>query len=209
MPIYPSKVQVVLFSLGELVRWLIRGQGADWTSWLLRRLADRQLSEPRRRTFGAHLFIRARSQIDASLARDAWLAGKDLWPELRKATIAVLVCEAAAWLRDKSTFEDAFAVGERLFTESGRARLEFLRDVYLNQPAAGVPRLMQLPVPLAHDGLLPYVDDYARARIADSQSRFAVALEYYQRALASLPRDDAAYEFARNRCNTIRNMETA
>lgn len=207
MPIYPSKVQVVLFSLGELVRWLIRGQGADWTSWLLRRLSDRKLSEPRRRTFGAHLFVSARSRIDASLARDAWLAGKDLWPDLRKATVAVLVCEAAAWLGDKSTFEDAFAGGDRLFTKSARARLEFLRDVYLNQPAAGVYRLMQLPVPMAHDGFLPYVDDYARARVADSQKRFDVALEYYLRALASLPRNHAAYEFALNRCNVIRNME--
>lgn len=209
MPTYPSRLQLAFFGFDELVRWLIRGQETDWAASLLRRLSDRKLSEPRRRTVGAVLFSRATSRVDASLARDAWLAGKDLWPELRKATTAVLACEAAAWLRDKSTFEDAFAVGDRVFTKSTRARLEFLRDVYLNQPTAGVPRLIQLPVPLAHDAFLPYVDDYARARVADSQRRFAVALEYYQRALASLPRNHAAYEFALNRCNTLLNMETA
>lgn len=49
--------------------------------------------------------------------------------------------------------------------------------------------LVSMPVPLAHDGLLTYVDDYARARAADSEDRVEVALDYYQRALESLPRN--------------------
>jgi tetratricopeptide (TPR) repeat protein len=90
-----------------------------------------------------------------------------------------------------------------------KARLEFLREVYLNEPIAGVPRLLPLPVPLAHDGFLHYVDDYARARVADSQERLDVALEYYKRALASLPQSHSAYDFALTRCNAIISIKSA
>jgi hypothetical protein len=192
-----------------MVRCLIGSGNGDSASWFLRRLSDRELSEQRRRTVGALLVSMAKQRASASLARDVWLAGRDLWPGLRKATTAVLACEAAAWLRDRSTFDDAFTVTKHLLSSSTRERLEFLREVYLDQPAIGTPRAIRLPVPLAHDGLLAYVDDYARARAADSEDRVEVALDYDQRALESLPRNHEAYEFALGRCNAIRNMRPA
>lgn len=204
---YPSRIHFALFSLEELARYVICSRDPDWTAWFLRRLADRKLSERRRRAIGILLASTAKSRASAPLARDVWLAGRDLWDEARKPTVAVLACEAAAWLRDQATFDDALAVGSRLFTSAAKARLQFLREVYLNEPIAGVPRLIPLPALLAHDGLLHYVDDYARARAADSQGRVDVALEYYKRALASLPRNHSAYEFAVGRCNTIINMK--
>ncbi len=209
MPIYPSRVQLVFLGVSEMVRCLIGSRNKDSAPWLLDRLSDQTLSEQRRRTLGSLLVGMAKGRASASLARDVWLAGRDLWPGLRKATTAVLACEAAAWLKDRSTFDDAFTVGDYLFTGSTRERLKFLRDVYLNPSAIGLQRAIQLPVPLAHDGLLTYVDDYARARAADSQDKVDVALDYYQRALESLPRNHEAYEFALGRCNTIRNMKPA
>lgn len=206
MAAYPPKYLAFFFAFHELGRYVFAGMREDWVAWLLRRLADRQLSGQRRWTIAAVLVSAAKSRASASLARDVWLAGRDLWSDARKPTVAVLACEAAAWLRDQPTFDDALAVCSRLLTDSARARLEFLREVYLQELVTGVPRLIRLPVPLAHDGHLHYVDDYARARAADSRGKLDVAEEYYMRALTTLPRDHEAYRFAMSRCNTIRNM---
>lgn len=153
----------------------------------------------------------ARLRGSASLARDLWIAGRDVWPygHAKQAVTVIMVCEAAAWLNDNRTFGDAFAAGSGFVNDATRARLEFLKEAYLSHPTLAVPRLLALPNLLPHNAVLRYVDYYARARAADSEDRFDVALEHYRHALDSLPKEHAAYDFALGRCNQIINMRSA
>ncbi|HTE40450.1 MAG TPA: hypothetical protein VK629_06465 [Steroidobacteraceae bacterium] len=206
MPIYPSKIRSLFYAVAELVGCVASTRSLDWPAWYRRRLADRSLSELRRRTLGMMLAGISMKRTDPYLALDTWVNGRDLWASgMKTPTIAILACEAALWLKEEETFMDAFSIGKRLFSDSTCARLEFLKDTYRPGPAIREPRDIHLPLALPHDAALPFVDHYARARAADAEGRFDIALEYYKKALRTLPVNHEATEFARNRDYEIRN----
>ena len=192
--------------MAELVRCIANTRSLDWPAWFRHRLADKTLSERRRRTLGTMLMGICIQRADPHLALDSWVNGRDLWASGAKtATIAILACEAALWLKKEEIFLEAFSIGKPLFPDSTRSRLEFLREAYVSGQPIKAPRDIHLPSALPHDALLPFVDYYARARVADAEGRFDIALDYYTKALRTLPVSHEAYNISRTRDYEIRN----
>jgi hypothetical protein len=120
-------------------------------------------------------------------------------------TIAIL--ESAIWLRDKGVAESIMdrieAKRAMVKSSQGLERLKLLltwRFASDKSPAVGL-----LSPDTPHEAVLPYVDYYARATIADSIGNYDDALRYYSMALETLPSGSEESHQAVVACNFIRN----
>ena len=114
--------------------------------------------------------------------------------------------EAAIWERKPELVEkllDKESCHSKLLGSMSHRRLELLSNWWFKTYVSASGELLSALTP--DEAVFPYVDYYARARIADTFGRNETALRLYRRALETLPQESYEYEEAANRCNDLLN----
>ena len=114
--------------------------------------------------------------------------------------------EAAIWVRKPALVEKLLdkesGHGNPLGRMSHR-RLQLLSNWWFKTCISAGGELLSALTP--DEAVFPYVDYYARARIADTFGRSETALRFYQRALETLPQESHEYQESVHRCNDLLN----
>ena len=117
--------------------------------------------------------------------------------------------EAAIWEREPELVEKLLDKESRYSRPLGRMshrRLQLLSNWWFKTCASAGGELLSALTP--DEAVFPYVDYYARARIADTFGRSESALRFYRRALETLPQESREYQEAVHRCNDLLNPPT-
>lgn len=117
--------------------------------------------------------------------------------------------EAAFWERKFELVEKLLDKESRYSKSVGRMsrrRLQLLSSWWFKTCVSAGGELLSALSP--DEAVFPYLDYYARARIADTFARSETALRFYRRALETLPQEFHEYQESVHRCNELVNLPT-